>query len=130
MSDCADDAECKENYPNSPICNKETGLCTVIPDLVKAPRTFNEADNCKKLYGDSYVYDKESSSCRVPKCDVSNDNCPSPSKCWRGSCHVLSTNVTVRTCVNTNDCKTNNELCSNVSCQIQKKDNMAVIGFN
>ena len=117
LSDCADNSECKVNYPDSPVCDQETGLCSGIPDNLKTPRTFNHGDLCKKKYGDSFVFDMKAKSCRVPKCDVANDSCPKPSQCWRGSCYVFSkVNKTITHCVDTDGCQhTSQELCANVS---------------
>ena len=116
LSDCADSSECQINYPDSPICDTQTGLCSGIPDNLKPPKNFNHGDLCKKMYGDDFVYDKKSNSCRVPKCDVSNDFCPKPSKCWRGSCYVFETvNVTITHCTGPDSCQQSNTLCSHVS---------------
>ena len=127
LSDCAGNTECKVNYPDSPICDQDTGLCSAVPDNLKTPRTFVKEDICKKKFGDSFVFDTKAKRCGIPKCDVSlpKDSCPGPSQCWRGSCYVFPkikksfrtfTNKTITHCVDTDGCKHNNqELCANVS---------------
>jgi hypothetical protein len=59
-------------------------MCIAIQYDLKPPKTFDKTDLCKKNYGSIYVYDVEVKACRVPKCNVENNNCPKPTKCWRG----------------------------------------------
>ena len=86
LSECKSDDACKHDYPSFPICDLEDSkFCIQIPHELKPPKTFDKDDLCKKAYGITYVYDVEVKACRVPKCNVVEDNhCPEPSKCWRG----------------------------------------------
>ena len=59
-------------------------FCIENPNELEPPTTFDKDDLCKKFYGSIYVYDVEVKACRVPKCNVEDNNCPEPSKCWRG----------------------------------------------
>jgi hypothetical protein len=90
ITECQDHAICKETYPNAQFCNKRTGKCEHHKSEIRPPKIFDPNDQCKKQYGDIFVYDPISEACRIPYCSVENDFCPKPSECYRGMCTVFN----------------------------------------
>ena len=89
LTECSKNQDCKEYYPDHPLCDTKDGRCVKYPDNIQAPKIFDTHDVCKKLYGNIFVYDREAMTCRIPKCQKGNDYCPKPSKCWRGTFNKL-----------------------------------------
>ena len=93
LTECSKDEDCKEYYPDHPLCDIKDGRCVKYPNNLQAPKIFDTLDVCKKLYGNIFVYDRGAMTCRIPKCQKGNDYCPKPSKCWRGTFISLGTYI-------------------------------------